>query len=154
MPDTSIINIAGIDILDERKKQVFNRLLNEYYPRIFRQIKNITIFEGKIKAYEKVAPSKKTGDTSKKRKKGIFVKKGKDKKYSFSLKVVSPAGVFKADYADWDFTRVIHKVLNKMMNEIEGKLHSSDKYEKVRKRQMKRERDDLGRGFLMRDLGY
>ena len=149
MPDTSIINIAGIDILDERQKQVFNRLLNEYYPRIFRQIKNITVFEGKIKAYEKVGVASSESKVSEKsknakeiksRKKGVFVKRGKDKKYSFSLKVVNPAGVFKADYADWDFTRVIHKVLNKMMNEIEGKFHSSDKYEKVRKRQIKRER--------------
>jgi len=142
MPDTFIINISGIDILDEKKKQIFNRLLNEYYPRIYRQIKNITVFEGNIKAYEKVAPSKGEGPDGgdKVRAKGVFVKKGKDKKYSFSLKVVNPAGVFKADYADWDFTRVIHKVLNKMMNEIEGKLHSSDKYDKVRMEQMKRRR--------------
>ncbi len=141
MPDISIINLHGTDKLTERQKQTLNRLLNEYYPRIYQQVKNLTIFECQIKYYKKVAPSKKeNGKVLKKRKKGIFVETGKDKKYSFNIRIVTPAGVFRASYADWDFTRTIHKVMNKILNEIESKLHSSDKYNKIKQRQKKRER--------------
>jgi len=139
--DIKTIHAKGVESLSERQKQVVNRLLNEYYPRIQRQLKNITSFEVDIKKYEKAAPSKgKEKDTNKKRKKGVFVKSGKDKKYSFNIKVVGPAGIFKGDYADWDFTRVIHKVMNKVMNEIEQKMHSSDQHIKIRRPQKIRDR--------------
>jgi len=141
MPVDEIINIRGIDVLDEKQKQLVNRLLNEYYLRILRMIKNLTVFEAHIKAYEAVEPSKgKEGHVEKSRKKGILLKKGKDKEFSFSIRIVSPAAVFKADYADWDLARVIHKVMNKMINEIEHKLHSEDQHEKIRRPQNVRKR--------------
>ena len=119
MPADNIINIRGIELLSERQKQLVNRLLNEYYKRIFRMIKNLTVFEVTIKEYEK---------------------EGKQQKFSFNVKVVSPAGVFKADGFDWDFERSLHKALNKVMNEIEHKLHSSEQHDKMRRSQLNRER--------------
>jgi len=117
--DIKIIHLAGVDTLKERQKQLVNRLLNEYYPRIQRQLKNFTSFEVDIKNYKK---------------------EGKQKKFSINLKVVVPTRIFKANAIDWDLARALHNVLNKIMNEIESKMHSSNQHSKIRRLQKNRER--------------
>jgi len=114
-----IIHAAGANSLKENQKQLVNRLLNEYYPRIQRQLKNFTSFETDIKNYEK---------------------EGKQKKFSINLKVIAPTRIFKANATDWDLARAFHKVLNKIMNEIESRMHSSDQHSKVRRLQKNRVR--------------
>jgi len=117
--DIGIIHAKGVDLLTEKEKQLTNRLLNEYYVRIQRQIKNLTVFSFDLKEYKK---------------------EGKAKKFSVHIRVEAPTRIFEADYADWDLARTIHKVLNKLMNEIEKRLHSSDQHLRVRKSQLKRVR--------------
>jgi len=101
------IEINGIGLLNEQEKKKANKLLNEYYPKIQRQIKNTTSLRVYIKEYEK---------------------KGNRKKYSINIDVVTPAGIFKVKEFDWDFARTLHKVLNKIMSEIEHKLHVSEQH--------------------------
>ena len=86
-------------------------------------LKNLVSFEFHIKKYEKTE------------------KESKMKKASVHCKVDSAAGVFEADYADWDLARCVHKVMNKIINEIEHKMHSSDQHDRVRRSQKIRERD-------------
>jgi hypothetical protein len=115
--DTSIINLKGVEMLSEKEKQLTNRLLNEYYKRIKRQLKNFTSIEAHIKEYEKPGKDKKA------------------RKFSFHVKAIAPTQIFEGDASDWDFARTLHKGLNKLMNRIEGALHSSDQHSKERRPQ-------------------
>jgi len=110
-----LIQGSGIKEFGEKETQLVNRLLNEYYVRIQRMLKNLVSFEFNIKKYEKVG------------------KDSKVKKASVHCKVDSAAGVFEADYADWDLARCVHKVMNKIINEIEHKFHSSDQHDRTRR---------------------
>ena len=62
------IQIKGTNILTEDEKKLANKLLNEYYPKIQRQIKNIISLQVHIKEYEK---------------------NGKRKKYSINVKIIN-----------------------------------------------------------------
>lgn len=112
MPNIKIIHAKGVKILNEKQKQLVNRLLNEYYKKIQRQLKNETSFEVHVKNYEK---------------------EGKAKKFSINIKAVAPTRIFEANASDWDLARAVHKVLNKILNEIEHRLHASEQHSKVRK---------------------
>ena len=106
------IEIKGIDILTEEEKKLSDKLLNEYFPKIQRQIKNIIVLKVHIKEYEK---------------------EGKRKKYSINIKVINSTDVFEANAHDWDFARTMHKVLKKIENEIEDRFHPSEQHLKTKK---------------------
>ena len=106
------IEIKGIDILTEQEKRLANKLLNEYFPKIERQIKNIISLKVHIKEYKK---------------------QGKRKKYSINIKIINSTDIFEANANDWDFARTMHKVLNKIKHEIEDRLHSSEQHVKTKK---------------------
>mgnify|MGYP001595894137 CR=1 FL=1 len=102
------IEITGIEILTEKEKEVADKLLKEYYLKIQRQLKKIISLKLYIKEYKK---------------------EGKGKKYSINIEVIAPAPkIFKANAHDWDFARTLHKVLNKIINEIEHELHVSEQH--------------------------
>ncbi len=101
------IQIKGIDILTEQEKRLANKLLNEYFPKIERKIKNIISLKVHIKEYEK---------------------EGERKKYSINIKIINSTDVFEANAYNWDFARTMHKVLKKIENEIENRLHSSEQH--------------------------
>jgi len=111
MPNIKIIHAKGVELLNEREKQLVNRLLNEYYGKIHRQLKNEVSFEVHIKTYQK---------------------EGKAKKFSINVRAVFGRAVFEANADDWDLARCVHKVMNKIMNEIEHKFHVSDQGRKGR----------------------
>lgn len=116
-----IIHATGTEKLTEKEKFLVNKLLNEYYERIQRQLKNQIFLECNIKEHET------TGKISKARKYSVHVK-------------ISGTKVFEADYADWDLARAVHKTMNKLMNEIEHKFHSSEQHLKIRKPQQVRKK--------------
>lgn len=122
-----IIHGSNVKDFNEKEKQRVNMLLNEYYVRIQRMLKNLVSIEFNIKKYEKAGRGKED--------------KEKIKKASVHARVDSAAGVFEADYADWDLARTVHKVMNKLINEIEHKMHSSDQHDRARRSQKIRERD-------------
>ncbi|MEK6873024.1 MAG: hypothetical protein AABW90_03355 [Nanoarchaeota archaeon] len=123
MENIKVIHATGIDKLTEKEKQLVDRLLNEYYVRIQRQLKNLVSLEFNIKEY------KKTGER-------WLTKK---KKFSVHIRINSDK-VYEADYGDWDLARTIHKVMNKLINEIEHKQHHSDQHFKIRNLQKVRKR--------------
>ena len=106
------IEITGLDILTEEEKKLSDKLLNEYYPKIQRQVKNIITLKVHIKEYEK---------------------NGERKKYSINIKVINSTDVFEANAHDWDFARTMHKVLKKIETEIENRFHPSEQHLNVKK---------------------
>jgi len=137
-----IIHGTGVDVLNEKQKQLVNRLLNEYYKRIQRQFKNSSL-EAHFKNYEKGKFARTRefliGKVSR-QKAGIW-KAGKAKKFSVHIRAKTGKLLFEGDAADWDLARTMHKALNKLMNRIESHLKSSDQHVKVRRPQQKRKRE-------------
>ncbi|RLG16092.1 hypothetical protein DRN69_01730 [Candidatus Pacearchaeota archaeon] len=101
------VEINGISLLNSHEKQIADKLLKEYYPKMQRQIKNIITLKIYIKEYKK---------------------EGKRKKYNIDVEIKSSGKIFKANASDWDFSRTLHKVLNKIINEIEHKLYPSEQH--------------------------
>lgn len=101
------IEIKGVELLDDKEKETANQLLNEYYPKIKIKLKNILSLKAHIKEYHK---------------------EGKRKKYSIHVEAIAPAKIFEASAFDWDFARTLHKAMNKIMNEIEHRLHISNQH--------------------------
>ncbi|MGD2072616.1 MAG: hypothetical protein PVG65_03915 [Candidatus Thorarchaeota archaeon] len=102
------IEVKGVSVLNSSQTTLANKILNEYYVKIQRQLKNFTSLKLHVKAYEK-------GN-------------GSRKKYSLRVEVISPTRKFESNAHDWDFARTLHKVLNKVINEIEHETHASDGY--------------------------
>jgi len=100
------IEINGIELLNDEERKIANKLLNEYYPKIQRQIKNITSLRAYVKKYDKNGRIK----------------------YSIDVDVVAPGNIFQTKAFDWTLAKTLHKVLNKMMNKIEHTLHSSEQH--------------------------
>ena len=115
-----IIKITGIEKLTEKEKQIVNKLVERYYPKIKRQLKDKFFLEIHIKEYE-------------------LGKLSKRKKYSVHIKIAGEK-FFEADYGDWDLARTIHKVMNKLMNEIEHEYHVLNQHSEIRKSQEVRKR--------------
>ena len=103
------IEINGIKLLNDMEKKIANELLNEYYPKIQRMIKNELSLRIIIKEYEKKE-----------------LEKDMKKKYSLNIEAVTPGKTFRAKAFDWNFARTIHKLLNKVMTEIEHTFHNSE----------------------------
>lgn len=98
------IKITG-DNLSEEEKQIADKILNENYKKIQRQLKNEIILILHVKEYNS---------------------DGQRKKYSLILEVKSSTNSFKAEAVDWDFARTLHKTINKAITEIEHKFHVSE----------------------------
>lgn len=99
------IQTKGLQNLSDKEREIANNLLNEYYPKIQRRIKNIMALLVNFKEYKK---------------------EGKQKKYSINVKVKFPGGIFEINATDWELKRTLHKALNKIQEKIEHRLHSSD----------------------------
>lgn len=91
------IHISGLKLLTNEEKDLANKILNKFYNKIQRHFKNEVSIECHIKEYEK---------------------EGKRKKFSVHIRIHGDR-IFEADYADWDFSVTLHKVTEKLMNEIE-----------------------------------
>ena len=99
----------GFDSLDERELAHFDKLFSEYSKKIERKLKKISAFIINVKAYRK---------------------SGSRKKFSVHVRVVAPTKIFEAEAYDWDFRRVLHKVFNKLEEEIEHRFRVSDEHKR------------------------
>ncbi len=97
----------GAEDLGEYEKGIINRLSNEYFEKIKRGLKEVVIsFDVHVKCFEK---------------------KGNVKRFSVDARLKSPGHEFEASVEEWKLADAVHKVLEKIMNEIEHKTHASDK---------------------------
>ncbi|MBI4116997.1 hypothetical protein HY449_04615 [Candidatus Pacearchaeota archaeon] len=104
-----MLQTIGFGVLEERDKKDFEKLFNEYSVKIQRKLKNISSSAIHLKEYEK---------------------DGLRKKFSVHARIVAPTIIFEADAANWDFKRTLHKVFNKLEQEIEHKFHVSDEHKR------------------------
>ncbi len=99
------MQIKGAEILNEKERQIADKLLNEYYEKIKRQIKKDFTLKIDFKEYEK---------------------DGKNKKYSINGEIIFSGKNFSASAWDWDFARTVHKLMRKFITQIEHAFHSSE----------------------------
>ena len=102
--DNNLITLSGLNLLTKIEKDKVNEILSKFYNKIQRHFKEPIKLESHSKEYNV---------------------EGKRKKYSVHIKIHTTRN-FEADYADWDVSKTLHKVLNKLSNEIEKKFHVSD----------------------------
>ena len=102
------IKIKGDDLLNRDEKVILDKLTDEYLNKIQRKFQN-SLLEVHIKVYDK---------------------DGQRKKFSLNVHLISTKGNIDASDADWDFSRVLHKVFNKILNEIEHRFHISDQHKR------------------------
>lgn len=98
-------DVSNLEILTEEEREIAKKLFDEYYLKIERIIKNDFSLKVHFKEHEK---------------------EGRRRKLSVNVEVVSSGKVFTAKAFDWDFARTLHKVLNKILNEIEHHYHVSE----------------------------
>jgi len=103
------IQVIGIDLLDDMEKAIANKLVNEYYQKIFRELKNVTDVTVHIKAHSKG---------------------GKRKKFDIRIKAIAPTRIFEAQESDWDLARTLHRVFRNMEREIQHKLRADSQHNK------------------------
>jgi len=97
------IQIIGVEKLEDEEKGIFNKLVDEYYKKIQRELKNITSLTIHIKAHSKG---------------------GKAKKYDLRIKAIAPTRIFEAQESDWELARTLHRVFRNMIRQIQHRLRT------------------------------
>ena len=102
------LQTKGFEILTEKTKEEFEKLWKEYSEKIERKLKNIESVRIHLKEY---SPGGKT-------------------KFSVHALVNYAGKSIEADSYDWDLRRTLHKLFNKIEQEIEHKFHVSDQHKR------------------------
>jgi len=97
------VDIIGIEELEDEEKGVFNKLVDEYYKKIQRELKNITSLTVHLKVHSKG---------------------GKAKKYDIRVKALAPTRIFEAQESEWDLAKALHKVFKNIVMEIQHRLRT------------------------------
>ena len=109
MPE--LIQIIGMRNLDDNQKPVVNKLVNEYYQKFFRTLKNEISLQVHIKKTDKG---------------------GKRKRYELRVRVNAPTRIFESKKAlDWDLQRTLHKAFKDLESQFKHKLHTDDQHNKT-----------------------
>jgi len=101
------VEITNVEILDGKERETADRLIDEYYSKIQRMIKNDLLLKVHFKEYDK---------------------DGKKKKYSINAEAIFSGKMISSSSWDWDLARAIHKSMKKIENEIEKKFHTSEQH--------------------------
>ncbi len=96
------IKIIGMKEINEDELVIVNGLAAEYYKKIQRMIKNITLITIHVKTHDKT---------------------GERKRYEIRLKVIAPTKTFDAESSEWDIAKAIHIVFKEMQKIIEHRFH-------------------------------
>ena len=96
------IQVIGINVLDDKEQEAANTLINDYYQKIARELKNVTSVSVHLKAHSKG---------------------GKKKKYDIRIKALAPTRTFESQESDWDLARTLHRVFKNVERQIQHKLH-------------------------------
>lgn len=101
--------IKGVEDLSEEEKKEVNELLTNSYEKIKRKTKTDFILKVAIKTYGKEAD-----------------KKDKRKHFSIQASIAGATRGFEASADDWDIRKTMHRVMEKLENEVEHSFHSSE----------------------------
>jgi ribosome-associated translation inhibitor RaiA len=103
------IQIKGIEQLSEEERKAVEEILDNSYEKLKRRTKTDFLLKLAIKEYSKNLDNK-----------------NKRKKYSIQAQISGDVREFEASADDWDLRKVLHKVFEKLDNEIEHAFHSSE----------------------------
>lgn len=109
----------GAEDISSYEKDTIKDMSQEYYGKINRNLKNIISFDVYAKCYKK---------------------EENVKRFQINVKVISPNHVFESSSDKFGLLEAIKDAMQKIINEIEHKTHSSEKPVSVRKLQNIRER--------------
>jgi ribosome-associated translation inhibitor RaiA len=104
------LEIKGIEFLSEPEKYELNKEIEKYSEKIKWKTKSEFILKLAIKANSKKAEDKDT----------------KRKRFSIQAHIKGETQAFEASVEDWDFNKAVHKIFEKLLNEIEHEFHSSE----------------------------
>ncbi len=100
------IQITGIDELKPNELPLANKLVNEYYEKIKRELNNITTLAVHFKCYEK---------------------EGNRRKFAIHAKAIAPTQIFASTKAqDWDLARTMHKCFKDLERQIRHRLKTDE----------------------------
>ena len=100
------IQVTGMDELKPNEIPIVNKLVNEYYERIRRDLNNITSLLVHFKCYEK---------------------EGSRRKFSIHAKIAAPTQIFASTKAqDWDLARTMHKCFKDLERQIKHRLKTDE----------------------------
>ena len=114
------VEVKGLDEITSADKYQFNKIVNSYYDKMVRVLKNEVALKVSVKEYETPGKAEKV------------------RKYSITADARTAAGKITADNADWDLNRALHGALKALLGVVEKKFRSSDQHDKVRKPQQSR----------------
>ncbi len=104
------LEIKGIDLLNEEQKWEFNKEIEKYKEKLKWKTKSDFVLKFVIKESSFKSDDKVT----------------KRKKYSIQAHIKGPTRNFEASAEDWDFNKLVHKIFEKLINEVEHVYHSSE----------------------------
>ena len=106
------IQVIGIKDLDDMEIDAVNRLANQYYPKIQRELKNITSLAIHVKSYKKG---------------------GRYCKYSIHVRAIAPTRIFVSTKGfDWDINRALHKAFRDIIHRLHHSLHTDEQHKHIR----------------------
>ena len=104
------IEIKGIEVLSENEKFELNKLINSYKEKLKWKTKSDYKLKLAVKIHSKKADDKDT----------------KSRNYSLHAMLKGETHSFEASASDWDFNKSVHKLFQKLINEVEHTYHSSE----------------------------
>jgi hypothetical protein len=104
------IEIKGIELLTEEQKWAFSKEIEKYKEKLKWKTKSDFILKIVLKEYAHKADDKDT----------------KRKRYSIQAQIKGQTHSFEANAEDWDFNKLVHKIFEKLINEVEHAYHSSE----------------------------
>ncbi len=109
-PKEEIIQFVGLKELTPEEQEVVKKISEHHYNKIKRAIKNRASLVLHIKCYSE---------------------KGKRKKFSLHIKVLSPTKTFTSDKVhDWELEKALHKAFNDLPEQIHHEFHGERGYKK------------------------
>ena len=106
-------DIKGLEALSDNEKEEVSRILESSYEKIKRKTKVDFFLKLMIKAHSKVDKKE---------------RRNKDKKYGIRANISGTLRQFDASADDWDLHKAVHKVMQKLENEVEHVFHSSEQH--------------------------
>jgi hypothetical protein len=113
------IEIRGIEFLNESQKQELDKETAKYKEKLKWKTKSDFVLKLVIKEYAHKAEDK----------------DNKRKKYSLQAQIKGATHSFESSADDWDFNKAVHKIFEKLLNEVEHYYHSSEQ-KKTRERRV------------------
>ncbi|MBM3246926.1 hypothetical protein FJZ17_00070 [Candidatus Pacearchaeota archaeon] len=104
------IEIKGLELLNESERQVVNEKISKYSHKIKNWINNDFYLRILVKEHNKIEENK-----------------NKRKKYSIDLEISGQIPRMNASAFDWDLNKALNSAFQALLNEIEHRLHVSEK---------------------------